>query len=263
MVYTKNFLNSKGKRLPYNIKRKLGTIKRIDKVFPKIGLKNCVSQHPVRVRVGKNQYANWNIGFTSDGIEGLWNLATMSMRGVLSCMHWESYHSTQLVGSISDPCTGMVYLTDGTPTQYGVKFKRRSLVRYALDKQGKPFITIDKVYADTGNTDPLNYYTNFDEYDHDTRMVFETFLRSKLKRSIGIMMPGIHSSSTIGDGHIPAAPLIRKLDRSSKNDWVSCLDHNIDYAVSADGYKHLKKLGIPITKKTIDKAPNRPEQIGY
>jgi hypothetical protein len=60
-----------------------------------------------------------------------WDIATMSMRGIYSCQRWDgnSEHKVRLVGTILDPCAGVIYLTDGTKTRYGEKMLARSVVR--------------------------------------------------------------------------------------------------------------------------------------
>jgi hypothetical protein len=73
MFNTKYFLNSTtGKRLPVHIRNglRLNDVK-IDKVFPKIGLKNCVEKTKLKYN-NKPLY----VGFSSDGVKGLWDIAT-------------------------------------------------------------------------------------------------------------------------------------------------------------------------------------------
>jgi hypothetical protein len=90
----------------------------------------------------------FSIVFSSDGVDGLWDIATMSMRGITSCQRWQGQYRHCLIGSIVDPFTAIIYLTSGTDYKHlGAKMIRRSVVRFvvdALDK--KPYILIDRVY---------------------------------------------------------------------------------------------------------------------
>lgn len=260
MVYTKEFLKTKrGKRLPATIKAQLKNIKRIDKVFPKIGLKNCLEKRPVEVKIN-GHYSNaqedyafadywqnktsakWQIGFMSDGVSGLWGLATMSMRGIHSCMSWKGGgSSTHLVGSIADPCVGMVYLTNGKTTEYGLAIKRRSLVRFVLSTTGKRYLSVDRVYAaddPRGNEDPC---------ESSTMRLFVSFLQRKVGRGIEVRAT---DSMPHRNTYIPEHPALHKLSGSYK----SYFDHDISYNRKQDGYKNLHKLGIPIPKKILAKT---------
>lgn len=54
-----------------------------------------------------------------------WDIATMSMRGIHSCMRWGTHQSHSLVGSILCPYTAVIYSTDGTKVQ-PKKYERRT-----------------------------------------------------------------------------------------------------------------------------------------
>lgn len=180
----KNFLKTHTyTKLPNFIKSSLiwQNISRIEKPFPEIGLPNCLEPisleglEPDDLLLGKLY-----IGFTSANVAGLWDLATMSMRGVCSCMHWDNMHSTHLVGSITDPFLGMVYITDNKLTKYGISFKRRSLVRFVYDVESKKYkLLLERVYKDTGNTIPT-VYNNKDLKQAYFLEVFTKFLKSKV-----------------------------------------------------------------------------------
>lgn len=151
-------------------------ISKIEKPFPGIGLSNCLEKCDVEFD-GKPAY----IGFTSSGITGFWDLATMSMRGVCSCMHWENSHRDHLVGSVTDPFLGMVYISDNEMTPYGISFRRRSLVRVLYDYSTKEYVLfIERVYKDTGNKNPGIYINKDPNYNH-TMKVFRDWIISKLK----------------------------------------------------------------------------------
>jgi len=172
LVKTKTF-----QKLPaaLNKHKAFQKIKQIKRIFPYIGLKNCLEPCN-EVFNGKQTY----IGFSSSGATGLWDIATMSMRGVCSCMHWNNTHSHHLIGSITDPFLGIVYLTDNEKTPYGISFRKRALVRFVYDSITKDYkLVIERPYLDTGNTDP-SVYTNKDPQAHATLLLFKNFLTSKV-----------------------------------------------------------------------------------
>lgn len=88
------------------------------------------------------------IVFSSDGMVGAWDIATMSMRGIQSCQTWGQSNASHLVGSIVDPCTAIMYLTSGTEIpNKGRKMVRRSIVRFIVDKtDNKPTLIIERMY---------------------------------------------------------------------------------------------------------------------
>lgn len=149
-------------------------IKRIKKPFPEIGLPNCLEKlnHP--------SYPNRYIGFTSSGIKGLWDLATMSMRGVCSCMHWKNNHSIHLVGSVTCPFLGMVYLSDNTLTPYGISIKNRALIRVLHSQNTDEFsLVLERTYLDTGNTNPT-VYNNRNPNEIEVLDIFKSFISKKV-----------------------------------------------------------------------------------
>lgn len=98
----------------------------------------------------------FNIVFSSEGSEGAWDIATMSMRGIKSCQRWDGEYYRCLIGSILSKFVGIIYLTSGVQsdnqgnwTNLGTKMMRRSVVRYAIDAdEGKPCLLIDKMYPE-------------------------------------------------------------------------------------------------------------------
>ena len=76
-----------------------------------------------------------------------WDIATMSMRGINSCMSWDKKQSFSLVGSILDPNCAIIYLqNDSIRTFYGSKMRARAIVRRVQDKDRKQFIYLERVY---------------------------------------------------------------------------------------------------------------------
>lgn len=90
----------------------------------------------------------YKIRFSSDGSDGAWDIATMSMRGVSSCQSWGTGNSSHIVGSLVDPFTAILYLTSGTKfNEYGSKMIRRCVVRFVVDEKKKvPFLALERMY---------------------------------------------------------------------------------------------------------------------
>ena len=193
MIYTKKFLASaSARRLPAWIRNHqyFEEHAKIEKVFPSLGLNNCMEPVEEEVmdygEVGDGVKKKMSVVFSADGITGLWDLATMSMRGVSSCCHWDNGHSSSsssghtggLIGPMTAPNTGLIYLTDGTMTEYGLSINKRSLVYYS-DYGSEKHITVSHPFAKTTNRDPM-IYRHDDPDITRTNKIFKTFLRSKL-----------------------------------------------------------------------------------
>lgn len=90
------------------------------------------------------------VKFSSDQMEGFWDIATMSMRGFSSCQTWDQGvgNSGKVIGSIIDPFTGIIYFTGGgTFNSYGSRMIRRCIVRYVIDQENKtPYLLLEKMY---------------------------------------------------------------------------------------------------------------------
>lgn len=185
---TSEFISSeKFQRLPDFIRNSpvFSSISEIKKIFPDIGLSNNLEK--TSVDLGDNKY---HIGFSSDGIDGLWDIATMSMRGVCSCMHWDNHNSRSLIGSIVDPFLGIIYLTDKSNTEYGVSFKYRSLVRFVRDiKYHENYLFIERVYFDSGNTHPYSYKNKITrDSAWEVQKIFVSYLSKKTNLKYKIHM---------------------------------------------------------------------------
>ncbi len=90
------------------------------------------------------------VKFSAEGGDGIWDIATMSMRGVSSCQTWDqgSGNGAKVIGSMIDPFTGIIYLTTGSiANQFGTTMVRRCIVRYVLEKPSKkPFLLLERMY---------------------------------------------------------------------------------------------------------------------
>jgi hypothetical protein len=162
-------------------------INKIEKPFKAMGLFNAEEPLPP---VPYPDYHNYRIGFSASGAQGLWDLATMSMRGAMSCMHWKNGHSCHLIGSVIDPFLGIIYLTDGAMTPYGVSFRRRCLVRVVYRNTSKQFaLMLERPYFDTGNTVPTNY-ANADPTAPYTLEIFKKYLSDKIQGKYQVITSG-------------------------------------------------------------------------
>jgi len=89
------------------------------------------------------------VKFAADHSDGLWDIATMSMRGITSCQTWSHGrgNSSKVIGSIIDPFTGIIYLTNNsTFNSCGSRMIRRCIVRYVIDRNNAPYILLEKMY---------------------------------------------------------------------------------------------------------------------
>jgi hypothetical protein len=183
LVKTKSFQN-----LPALINKHIvfQNIKKIKRIFPHIGLANCLEPFESTEELFSSNKKLY-IGFSSSGATGLWDIATMSMRGVCSCMHWENSHSKQLIGSITDPFLGIVYISDNEKTKYGISFRRRALVRFVYDNRFKEFkLLIERTYVDTGNTNP-HVYANKERNEDIVLAAFKKFLTAKVDKKYQVI----------------------------------------------------------------------------
>jgi hypothetical protein len=179
MISSAKFLSSRfGKRLPVWIRTHswFTANPTITKVFPQIGLTNDY----VKEAYNDPVYGKLDLVFASDGVSGLWDLATMSMRGVLSCMHWDNRHSTHLIGTIVDPFTAVIYLTDNKKTPYGRSIIKRALVRLTYHYlNDAPVLFIERPYTKSVNTDPQAYNNRCGESVPVLLKLFKEYLESR------------------------------------------------------------------------------------
>lgn len=142
-----------------------------------------------------------------------WDIATMSMRGITSCMAWSSSHSRSLVGSILDPCCGIIYLErkDG-------QMVARSVVR-VVKENGLIKILMERPYiSDKGKLqDKKCLIVN----------IFKIFLQTKSKcqvinpekASADVLIPHFdylldlpENLRSYRDSHVKYAPSLKKLN---------------------------------------------------
>ena len=143
----KNVVFKKGERI-FGIYNKLNETLRAGHF---LAMKNLDENPAFKEFSTKNVPAlKYKIVFSSDGADGLWDIATMSMRGISSCQTWGSGNSTHVVGSMVDPFTGIIYLTSGEKYgEYGSKMMRRCIVRFVVSKARKePALMLERMYPD-------------------------------------------------------------------------------------------------------------------
>jgi hypothetical protein len=90
----------------------------------------------------------YKLTFSSSGEEGAWDIATASMRGIISCQAWTAAQSRGLIGSISSKYVGVVFVS-GTQDfhPYGKQMIFRSMVRLVVNRAtGTPALYMDTMY---------------------------------------------------------------------------------------------------------------------
>lgn len=87
--------------------------------------------------------------------QGVWDVCTMSMRGISSCQKWDFEMEPDnspglqgaLVGSVLSKYIGVIYLTSGRLMELGEKMLKRCVVRIVRHKHTKaPYIVVDRMY---------------------------------------------------------------------------------------------------------------------
>lgn len=137
--------------------------------FPKV--KNIETFSSFKEFSAINQRATeLKVCFSSTGKDGLWDILTMSMRGIQTCQSWNGDYHNSLIGSVLDPSTAIIYLTNGNQTTYGNRTLYRSIVRY-VNYDNKPSLLIDHCYS-IGN--------DYDcESNLDVQKLFQKILKEK------------------------------------------------------------------------------------
>lgn len=141
------------------------------KVFPRIGLSNSLEEQP-SIKENNNQLYT---GFSSS----YWDLLTMSMRGVVSCMNWHSGLIPRgLLGMMLDPYVGIVYLTDKSDTTYGLSFVKRAIVRLVELKDNKYALFIERCYFKTEKSTVGNYDNKSKSLDEEIALadLFKSYI---------------------------------------------------------------------------------------
>lgn len=159
----------------------------------------------------KKKHSNLKIVFSSDRKEGVWDLATMSMRGTPSCMSWAQRKAYHLVGSIIDPYCGIIYLTNGIDDGYGPNMNCRAVVRYVIHPKLGPVLFLEKIYSQKNEID--------DKTAISINLLFASVLKQKSRLPIIYkdMIDG--DSFIVKDFHIPESQIVKcNMDVASYRD---------------------------------------------
>lgn len=195
----------------------------------------------------RDQCKNLHVMFRSDGLDGAWDLVTMSMRGPKSCMRWEAKQSPALVGSIVDPGCGIIYLTNDSKTPYGPKMLFRAVVRLAIligqnGSESTPTLMIDRVYS--------SFYKNklgeVGKFDQQIKQLFIAILAKKANCEV------LDAQRAIGNNkyHGYVLPRFPNIDLLNEIEF-SYRDTDIPYG--AQDYKHY----LPQIRKTFKTKPSK------
>jgi hypothetical protein len=174
----------------------------------------------------------FQIVFSSDGVDGLWDIATMSMRGISSCQSWEGQYKKRLIGSIVDPFVGIIYLTSGQDfDKLGSKMIRRCIVRLAVNaKTKKAFIAVDRMYP---------------EYDNNVMDLFLSFIRRRVG-DIDVKFVFDNTDHIYDDAYIPNSDTYDKL-----------VDSNLSYRDTKIPFAWEYEKQLTTTQKNIAAKQNK------
>ena len=146
-----------------------------------------------------------NITFASGGVDGLWDILTMSMRGFRSCQSWDGQHKEKLIGSLIDPYLGIIYLSSNVDTPYGKQFIYRCLVRFVIDSESnRPHLFLEKMYP---------------EHNKSVAFLFKKYLEEKIKGKFPVL------DTVTKTDYLPVFTSIKYLDE----DTFSYRDSKIIY----------------------------------
>jgi hypothetical protein len=172
--------------------------------------------------------------FSSDGAEGAWDIATMSMRGINSCQTWGPNNapgnSAHIVGNMVDPFTGIIYLTTGVKfNEHGSKMIRRCVVRFVVDRITKtPSIMLERMY-------PADDKSVLDS--------FKEFLKKRTDGKFPVLYSGQYGG--IGNKYVPMSKTVEDLDQNA----FPYRDSGINYEKDANNPMYVKES----MKKEMDR----------
>jgi hypothetical protein len=154
-----------------------------------------------------------------------WDIATMSMRGISSCQSWNSHYKECVIGSVVDPYAAVIYITDGSKTQYGERMLARSVVRIVVPSKEQKDIQYWKTHRKTRATsifieEPYIASEDDSETNADYVRVFADFITSKLGNKVKIVS-GYDSHRY----QIPMSDAVKKINVSQR----SYIDSGLSY----------------------------------
>jgi hypothetical protein len=164
--------------------------------------------------------ADPRIVFSSTGMDGAWDIATMSERGITSCQSWHSDHATHLAGSVADPYTAIMYLTNGSDfKERGPRMIRRCIVRIGVDEETlSPVILLEKMYP---------------AYNKSISIKFISLLKKKLNKPIKIIDCSAKPKTLANSSIVLIEPKIFNSIEANERPYVD----------SKVKYKELKNIG--------------------
>lgn len=180
--------------------------------------------------------------FASSDLDGAWDIVTMSMRGIKSCMRWEARQSSSLIGSVADPCCGVIYLTNGEKTTYGSKMLFRSVVRLVLHRlTNKPHLVLDTVYSAFYKRDRNEYNL----IDKQVKGIFTDYLNKKVKLCPVIDTQMFEPTACLANYFIPSCKEYEMLSPEE----LSYRDTPIYYGATAISYKDDVLIALGLKEK--------------
>lgn len=148
-----------------------------------------------------------------------WDILTMSTRGIQSCMNWKHGYGPNshcLIGSVFDPLTAIIYVTDGKPSKHGhgQRMLARSVVR--LVKFGNTNCKKYSLFVENAYADPkFSLSLNDGEHEDEILDVFMSILDKKrvktnttadvysvLNRPTGLYIPKLPQIKDLKDSHL-------------------------------------------------------------
>lgn len=214
------------------------TYKRPFKIFPKIGLENSVESIK---KYNENFPIKGKICFSSDGDKGYWDIATMSMRGIKSCMRWNNINSIALVGSLADPYAGIIYIRSNQNTKYGKKMLARAVVRFVVNKTSfRTDLLIEDIYYSSNK---------LDRYENEINNLFVKFLKEKT--SLEVINTNVSVSRAYDTHFIPTTKqydlILKSYKENDARDYLSYRDCRIRYH-NTNKFYNPKKLELSVKK---------------
>ena len=169
----------------------------------------------IRPRAFVDDIENCKLNFSSK----IWDIATMSERGVRSCQSWNAgVHKTKLVGSMVDPTVGILWLSYRR-TAKGSDMRLRSLVRAVLDKHDNICLFIDRMYV--GYTHDHNFGA---PHILGLHLTFKKFLESISGNKFEVKTYS-DSNLNVSQLKIPKSPNVVKLTP----EYRSYIDSGLQY----------------------------------
>src|SRR5271166_4664796 len=155
--------------------------KTIEKAFAKVGLRNCSGDSDITVNEYYSDFECKPVKCKIVLSARPWDIATMSQRGISSCQSWNESHRCNLIGSIMDPYTAIIYATDGEKTKHGKRMVARSVVRLVYSNKTKRMaVYIDAPYTEE---DCVEHILHSAQY----REEFREFIAKRVKKGVEVI----------------------------------------------------------------------------